>query len=255
VVPGTVALVNQKGGVGKTTVTLGLASAAAAAGRRVLVVDVDPQGSSTWVLGYDPYEVECSIADVLDRADAEGAVLPSAWGDGVDLIPASPTAARHDDRDAIRLADALADLVDDYDAVLLDCPPSLGGLTTNALAAADQALIVVEPSALSLRGIAPVADLVDQVWDEHNPTLELAGVVVNRVPAISGEAERRLEELDRIVGREAVWHPFVPLRVVLTQAVGERRPIHDFRSRAGDVPAVFDALWARVLGLVSWADR
>ena len=85
-----VALLNQKGGVGKTTVTLGLASAAASAGHRVLVVDLDPQASSTWVLGVDPTEVEVSTAEVLARTSASKAVVPSAWADGVDVLPASP---------------------------------------------------------------------------------------------------------------------------------------------------------------------
>jgi len=130
--------------------------------------------------------------------------------------------------------------------VLIDCPPSLGALTTSALAAADHALVVVEPSALSLRGIAAVADLVDEVWDEHNGELQLAGVVVNKVPAVSAEADRRYDELTRIVGKRAVWQPVVPQRVIVNQAIGERRPIHAFGARATEVSEAFDALWAKL---------
>ena len=106
--------------------------------------------------------------------------------------------------------------------------------------------MVVEPSALGLRGIGGVADAIDDVWDSHNPDLELSGVVLNRVPAISSEAERRIAELQRIVGRQAVWKPSVPARVILNQAVGERRPIHDYGSRATEPILVFDKLWAKL---------
>ena len=101
-----------------------------------------------------------------------------------------------------RLRAALAALpTDRYDAILLDCPPTLGGSTLSALTVARHALIVVDPSALGLRGIGAVADAVDGVWDGDNPDLDLCGVVVNRVPAVSAEADRRLDELGRIVGR------------------------------------------------------
>lgn len=242
-----VAILNQKGGVGKTTVTLGLASAAAESGHRVLVVDLDPQGSSTWVLGIDPATVEASTAEVMGRLPATRAMLPSAWGGEVWVIPASPRLLPRDHGgNPNRLRDALEQVSDQFHAVLIDCPPSLGALTTSGLTAADHAIIVVEPSALGLRGIGAVADLVDEVWDAYNPELELAGVVVNRVPAVSGEADRRYDELTRIVGRRAVWQPVIPQRVVVNQAIGERRPIHAYGHRSADVSEVFDRLWSKV---------
>ena len=112
--------------------------------------------------------------------------------------------------------------------------------------AARHALIVVEPSALGLRGISGVADTIDAVWDDHNPDLELSGVILNRVPAVSTEAERRMAELARIVGASAVWAPPVPQRVILNEAVGERRPIHAYGSRAVDPIETFDRLWLRL---------
>lgn len=251
-----VALVNQKGGVGKTTATLGLASAAAHAGARVLVVDLDPQASSTWVLGVDPDEAEITTADVLRDTPAKRAVTPSGWaehagwGERVHVLPASRRLHRRERGDPARLRAALSKIVDRFDVVLVDCPPSLGNLTTSALTAADHALIVVEPSSLGLRGIGAIADLVDDVWDEHNPALDLAGVLLNRVPAVSGEADRRIEELGEIVGTEAIWWPVIPQRVVVNQALGARRPIHSYGARAQDVSYAFDALWARLRRLV-----
>jgi chromosome partitioning protein len=246
----TVAVLNQKGGVGKTTVTLGLASAAAAAGRRVLVVDLDPQAASSWVLGVDPGGP--TLADALSgsgrRADEH--LATSAWSDLVDVLPGSPALQRLEDGKVKRLRRLIGQIEDRYEAVLLDCPPSLGDLTRSALVASRHALVVVEPSSLGLRGIGGVADVIDEVWDSLNPELELAGVVLNRVPAVSREAERRIDELARIVSRQAIWSPSVPQRVIFNEAVGARRPIHAYASRAGDAITVFDSLWRKVRGLV-----
>lgn len=240
------ALLNQKGGVGKTTVTLGLASAAAAAGDRVLVVDLDPQGSSTWVLGHDPLDDQPSTADIIGSDRSPLNIVMSHWGLEVDLVPASPRLQDHEAGKPKRLRRALWQVAGDYDAVLIDCPPSLGNLTMSGLIAADLALIVVEPAALGLRGIGAVADAIDEVWNSHNAELELAGVVVNKVPAISSEADRRYDELARIVGRKTIWQPSVPQRVIVNQAVGERRSIHSYGARSADVSQAFDKLWARL---------
>ncbi len=242
-----VAILNQKGGVGKTTVTLGLASAAAQAGHRILVVDLDPQGSSTWVLGLDPALVEASAAEVMGRLPASKAMVPSAWGGEVWLIPSSPRLMAKDHGGSPnRLREAIHAVADQFHAVLIDCPPSLGALSTAGLTAADHAVIVVDPSALGLRGIGAVADLVDDVWDNHNPDLELTGVIVNKVPAVSSEADRRYDELIRIVGKRAIWQPVIPHRVIVNQAIGERRPVHAYGSRSADVADVFDSLWAKL---------
>ena len=253
----TLAILNQKGGVGKTTVTLGLASAAAAAGRRVLVVDLDPQASTSWVLGIEPDPGVLSVVDVLasKSRDLDGVITTSSWSDHIDVLPSTPRLQELEAGPSKRLRKALSTVESDYEAVLIDCPPSLGSLTRSALTAARHALLVVEPSALGLRGIGGVADLIDDIWDSTNPDLELAGVILNRVPAVSREAERRIDELSRIVSRSAIWSPEVPQRVVFNQAVGERRSIHSYGSRASEPIVVFDALWRRVRGVVSAASR
>ena len=248
----TLAILNQKGGVGKTTVTLGLASAAAAAKRRVLVVDLDPQASTSWVLGIEPDPTTPTVVDLLAGEDRriEDMIRPSAWSQHIDVLPSSSGLQELEAGPSQRLRTALSHVEPDYEAVLVDCPPSLGSLTRSALTAARHALIVVEPSALGLRGIGGVADLIDDVWDSTNPDVELCGVVLNRVPAVSREAERRIDELARIVGRAAIWRPEVPQRVVFNQAIGERRSIHSYGSRAAEPIIVFDALWRRVRGVV-----
>ena len=248
----TLAILNQKGGVGKTTATLGLASAAAAAGRKILVVDLDPQAAATWVLGIDPGEAHASVADVLTtkHADLTTIIQQSAWSSQIDVLPSASWLQEHEFGPPKRLRKALARVEADYEAVLIDCPPSLGNLTRSALTASRHALIVVEPSALGLRGIGGVADLIDDVWDTTNPDLELAGVMLNRVPAVSREAERRIDELAQIVGRTAIWSPAIPQRVVFNQSVGERRSIHSFASRATEPIAAFDALWRKARGTI-----
>lgn len=246
----TVAVLNQKGGVGKTTVTLGLTSAAAAAGRRVLVVDLDPQGASSWVLGVDPGGPGVAEALASGGSKARRFIVPSTWADGIDVLAGSAELQRFEDGNVKRLRKLLAQVDGEYEAILLDCPPSLGNLTRSALIASKHALVVVEPSSLGLRGIGGVADVIDEVWDSHNPDLELAGVVLNRVPAVSREAERRIDELARIVSRQAIWDPPIPQRVIVNEALGARRPIHSYGSRAGDAAEVFDRLWRKVRGLV-----
>ena len=253
----TLAILNQKGGVGKTTVTLGLASAAAAAGRRVLIVDLDPQASTSWVLGVEPDGGHQTVADVLagKGRTLNGILQPSSWSDLIDVLPSTSGLQELEAGSPKRLRKALAGVEADYEAVIIDCPPSLGNLTRSALTAARHALVVVEPSALGLRGIGGVADLIDDVWDSANPDLELSGVILTRVPAVSREAERRIDELARIVSREAIWKPAIPQRVIFNQAVGERRSIHSYGSRATEPIVAFDSLWRKVRGVIRSAGR
>ena len=256
-----VTIVNQKGGVGKTSVTLGLASAAMAKGHKVLVVDLAPQGASSWVLGIDSDRVTKSVADVLSSnrsGSAKHAIVPSRWGHLVDVLPSLPELQSLEvlrgglesmllgAKTETRLRKGLQGVTEGYGVILVDCPPSLGALTSNGLAAASHALLVVEPTALSLRGIDPVADLIENVWEHHNQWLDLAGVIVNRAPARSHDAEVHLQELHAIVGRKAVWEPFIPPRVSVAEAAASRRPIHELGARGADAAAVFDALYKKL---------
>jgi chromosome partitioning protein len=250
----SVAIVNQKGGVGKTTLTLGLASAAWANSTRVLVVDLDAQANATWALGVDPSVKNFGTGDAL-RSDRAGAaadmIVPSGWSDDVWLLPAAGDLTERDaDRRAAssrrRLARALKGVTEQFDLVLIDCAPSLGLNTINGLAAAGGALLVVEPSVFGLRGVAPVLDLIEDVWSADNPSLDLSGVVLNRVPAVSSAARERMDELKKMVGSKSVWSPVIPQRVVINQAHHERAPIHSFGSQARGLVDIFDGLLRRV---------
>jgi len=247
-------VINQKGGVGKTSVVLGLASAAQAAGARTLVVDLDPQGAAGWGLGLevndDTFEIGAAL--VANKPGAAGpAVVESGWGAGVDTVPAhgwlverEADVARKDPEQ--RLRRALEGVDDDYEFTFIDNAPSLGLNAATALTAADLVLIVAEPSALSLRGLEAVTEFIDEVWAEHNPDLDLAGVVLNKVPGRSSEADRQVGELASVVGKSAIWKPYVPLRVVVNEALGARAPIHSFGRRAAEVIGAYDGLFRKL---------
>lgn len=245
-----VALLNNKGGVGKTTVTLGLASAADAAGARVLVVDLDPQASATWALGVNGSTAAANVADVYDGTPISETIVTSPWSDRIDVAVGSGCSQDHEQGSPTRLGDALGEVAGNYDVVLIDCPPALGNLATSALVAARHALIVVDPSALGLRGIARVADALDDVWTDHNEHLELAGVIVNRVPAVSSDAARRYDDLTRVVGEASLWQPVLPARVIVNQASAERRSLHSLGRRGEGMAEAFDALWVRLSALL-----
>ncbi len=253
-VASVLSVLNQKGGVGKTTVALGLASAAQRAGDPVLVVDLDPQGSAGWAMGVEASDDHLSVGDVLRTGDprvAEAATVTSGWGEGVDVLPASGNlidreADERDTASALRLRAALAPLVENYRYVLIDCAPSLGPTTRAGLAASDGVLVVVELSALSLRGVDVVLRTIDEMWHELNPELGVGGVIVNRAPAVSAEATRQAEELEQLVGSDVLMRPFIPQRTVLNEAVADRAPIHALGYRARRVTAVFDELYDQV---------
>lgn len=261
-----VAVVNQKGGVGKTTVLLGLASAGWAAGKRVLVVDADPQANATWALGLEPEGVVFGVSRAVlagRSGAAKRAICPSTWPQGPGSVDVLPGSGDLIDREievgkrklARRLRKALEGVHEQYDLVLIDCSPALGQMTTNALAAADFALIVVELAALSARGVAAVSDLIDGVWEQHNEELDIAGVVVNRVPNQSGEADRQREVLGRMLGRKTIWSPEIPQRTVIAEAISNRVPLHAMGQRGAESAELFDQLYRKLMVLGRKKDR
>jgi chromosome partitioning protein len=176
-----IAVTNQKGGVGKTTTCVNLAAALADLGRRVLVVDLDPQGHTTMGLGLDKHALEHSICDVLLgdtplraalRASAGLTVLPSN-GD----LTAAEVGLLEQPRREYRLRDVLAELVTDYDFAFIDCPPALNLLTVNALCAAHGVLIPVQCEFYALEGLSALLATVEQLRAGANPALAIEGVL------------------------------------------------------------------------------
>jgi chromosome partitioning protein len=240
---------NQKGGVGKTTVTLGVAAELAARRVRVLVIDLDAQASATKVLGVEPRE-RCSMADVMlepDHYRLRDAIAATAWG--FDLAPSETALASRESRrataDEFVLKHQLDGLVG-YDVVLIDCPPSLGVLTLNALAAASRLVVVTEPSFLALQGIGELLETQELVCAHYNAGLALAGVVVNRVER-TVEHRAGLAEIISYFGPDVVWSPLLPKRTVVQDAARRGRPLFDLGGAAArEVSTAFGALAARI---------
>jgi chromosome partitioning protein len=195
-----IAVVNQKGGVAKTTSVASIAAALAEMGQKVLVVDLDPQACLTFSLGLDPESIDMSLHDVLLERVSAGMVVRST-DDGVALLPATidlagteahlltKTGREH----SLRLA--LEDIVSDYSYVLFDCPPSLGVLTINALTAADEVLIPLQCETLSHRGVGQLLDTVRDVQRLTNPRLRVLGVLPTLYDARTTHAKAVLADI------------------------------------------------------------
>ncbi|MDM7856307.1 ParA family protein [Cellulomonas alba] len=179
-----IAMCNQKGGVGKTTTTINLAAALAELGRRVLVVDFDPQGAASVGLGVSPHELDRTIYNLLMERDADvREVVRTTATEGLDLLPANIDLSAAEvqlvgevARESV-LSRALRPLLDEYDVVLVDCQPSLGLLTVNALTAAHGVLIPLECEFFALRGVALLIETIEKVRDRLNPRLQVDGIL------------------------------------------------------------------------------
>jgi len=252
---------NNKGGPGKTTVTVQLAAALAHRGRRVLVVDLDPQANASRRLGFrwSPADPVATTAEVIKSAEdgvAAEAVIGSAWdgpiGDLVDLIPSRWDLEQRISEagqvgSARRLARALRGVPAHYDTVLIDLPPSLGHLTHLGLAAANHALCVVEAEYDSVEGATRYRDFITAYRaDLVNPTLSLVGVIVSRLRVNLSEHAFQLAGI-REQYPDVLWDPAVPERTILKDAAAAAAPIYAMRGTAArEVQDVFDQLADRL---------
>ena len=239
-----VALVNQKGGVGKTTTAVSLAAALARRHRRVLLVDLDPQGNATSASGVAGDGRPGVYEALLDEHPVDGAALP-VEGEGFDLLSASralagaevelvPVLARER-----RLTNALAPVRDRYDWILLDCPPSLGLLTVNALTAADSVIIPVQCEYLALEGLGRLTQTLDLVRRNLNPSLAILGVVLTMFDSRTRLANEVAEEV-RSHFRET-FETVVPRSIRLGEAPSHGQSIFRYEP-GGRGAAAYDAL-------------
>lgn len=256
--PLTLAIANQKGGVGKTSTTINLASLLSRQGKRVLVIDADPQGNATTILGVDVDDHQITLNDVLDSVlagragagDLTAAVVPAgeSWP-GIDVIPADrQLAARDADtrpgrEAALRLA--AEGTTDDYDVVLIDCPPSLGVLALGALTAADRVLIVTEPRVSSVDGVAELLATTQTVRRFYNPTLTLAGIVINRWRSDRADRVTWRRVLHETYPESMIDHPLPEREVIATAATnGIPLPANEARDYQAALAAVAAAVTA-----------
>jgi len=253
-------VVGLKGGVGKTTVALGLASAAVHSGVRTVLIDLDPQANATSTLEPDPdpsappRDSGVTVANVLNdpaRKVARAALRGTAWGEQLCMLAGSEDAAAHDRPDPggkrlSRLATAVRTLADRAELVLIDCPPSLGQLTRSALVASHRAILVAEPSLYAVTGVQRALAAVQTERTRH-PGLQPLGVVINRVRPRSREHQFRLGELHDLFG-PLILQPDLPDRSAVQQAQGAGVAIHSWPTAAAtEVAGMFDALLDRLL--------
>ena len=248
----TIACANQKGGVGKTTTVVNVGTYLALAGYRVLIVDVDPQGNATSGLGVDRsgldltlYEAMTGAAELRDVVVPTGIANLSIVPSSVGLAGAEMELAPTDQRER-RLGRLLASVAADYDYLLLDCPPSVGLLTVNALTAADSVLIPIQCEYYALEGLTQLIATVNLVRDNLNPDLEIKGVVLTMFDARTNLSADVAAEVRRHLGA-AVFDTIVPRSVRLSEAPSFGLPIalHRPNSRGAEAYA---ALATELLG-------
>jgi chromosome partitioning protein len=237
----TIALTNQKGGVGKTTTAINLGASLAAADLRVLLIDLDPQGNATAGLGIDRTRLACSVYDILLGERSLGEALLATELETLFVLPAnsSLTGATVEllsmDRREYRLRDSLRPVLTDFDFLLVDCPPSLGILTVNALVAADSLIVPIQCEYFALEGLSDLMQTLERIRQSSNPALAMEGVLLTMHDErlnLSGQIRDNVREHLS----SQVFQTIVPRNVRLAEAPSFGQPVllYDPRSRGAN---------------------
>ncbi len=234
-----ISLVNQKGGVGKTTTSINLAASLGILGKRVLLVDLDPQGNSTTGLGIEKGDLKASIYEALNLSVTPLESVRKTKFKNLDIMPSTITLAgievefldkAKEDPTFVRSAQlkrVLGEVRDNYDYILIDCPPSLTVLTINALTASDSVLIPVQCEYFALEGIMQLLNTIKQARKGLNPTLDIEGVVLTM---LDSRTNLGLEVVENVRGffREKVYDTIIPRLIRLTEAPSHGKPIANY---------------------------
>ncbi len=229
-----VAMCNQKGGVGKTTTTINLGAALAGYGRRVLLVDFDPQGALSVGLGLDAHDLDLSIYNVLmDTSLSAADIVQKTSVDGMDLLPANIDLSAAEIQLVTEvgreqaLARILAPMAAQYDVMLIDCQPSLGLLTVNALTASDGVVVPLECEYFALRGVALLKETIEKVRDRLNPRLEIEGLLATMYDSRTVHGREVLARLIEAFG-DKVFHTVIGRTVRFPETTVAGQPITNF---------------------------
>ncbi|MCC2329020.1 MULTISPECIES: sporulation initiation inhibitor protein Soj [Bacillus] len=237
-----IAIANQKGGVGKTTTSVNLGAGLAQVGKKVLLVDIDAQGNATTGVGIEKSELDQCIYNVLvEDAEVQGVIRKTAT-ENLDVLPATiqlagaeielvPTISRE-----VRLQRALQPVRDEYDYIIIDCPPSLGLLTINALTAADSVIIPVQCEYYALEGLSQLLNTVRLVQKHLNKNLAIQGVLLTMLDARTNLGIQVIDEVKKYF-RDKVYRSIIPRNVRLSEAPSHGKPImqYDAKSRGAEV--------------------
>jgi chromosome partitioning protein len=236
-----IAVANQKGGVGKTTTAINLGACLAVADQKVLVIDIDPQGNATTGLGIQKGDNEDNIYNALISGELDRASIRSTVVDNLYIIPSTTNLygaeielVGFEERE-YRLSKIIDKISDEFDFVLIDCPPSLGMLTINALTAADSALVPIQTEYFALEGLSQLIRTVNLIRDAFNPRLSLEGIIFTMVDGRTTLSQQVMEEVKGYFG-DAVMETIIPRNIRLSEAPSHGTPIilYDIRSKGAD---------------------
>nr|WP_330393221.1 AAA family ATPase [Butyrivibrio hungatei] len=240
-----IAIANQKGGVGKTTTSINLSAALAEKGKKVLVIDTDPQGNTTSGFGLDKNELENTIYELMiGECSTEEAIKENVVEglDGVDIIPSNVNLAAVEielidaDQKEYILREAISNVKDNYDFIIIDCPPSLSMLTVNAMTTANTVLVPIQCEYYALEGLSQLVHTVNLVKDRLNPELEMEGVVFTMFDSRTNLSLQVVENVKEHI-QENVYKTIIPRNIRLAEAPSYGLPINVYEPKSAGAEA------------------